>query len=150
MFIHLCCQLSCLTWNCLQVGSMSKQHGLTQCTTFIIDNANSQHSMFITLGAQIFVAMTKTNNPLVTLSSKEQEEVPKVHLKPLKISHDLECTFECLHDVPTIDTNGPRMPNGVLVRFFTLALWVPMIIQISLWCYGKTTIQKFVGNNALL
>jgi hypothetical protein len=120
----------------LFVGWFNEQKkGLTQCTTPRSDHVNNWYSRLIALEgmmAQIFAIMTKTNSPLVTPSDKEQKEVPKVQSQLLKISHDLKHIFECLHDLPTVDTNGLGTPNGVLVRFFT-TLWVPMIIKTSLW-----------------
>jgi hypothetical protein len=96
--------------------------------------------------AQIFAIMIKTNNLLVTLGNKEQEEVPKVHSQILKTPCDLKHTFECLHDLLAVNTNGLKTPDGVLVRFFTLALWVPMVIKTSLWCCDYTWEEKYTKN----
>jgi len=127
---------------------MSKKQGLTQCTTLGSDNVNSWHSRLIAIEgmmAQIFAIMTKTNNPLVTPGGKEQEEVPKVLSQLLKISHDRKRTFECLHDLPTVYTNGLGTPNGVLVRFF-ITLWVPMIIKTSWWYCDYTWEENYTKN----
>ncbi len=96
--------------------------------------------------AQIFVVVTKTGSPLITQGGKEQEEVFKVQSKPLKTLCDLERIFECFHDLPIVNTNGPRTPNGVLVRFSTLTSWVPMIVQTSLWCCDYTWEKNYTKN----